>query len=235
MSVTRSAISGITTYSMPTEPELPENVVSWRPDPNRAVLVIHDMQKYFVGMFPAGQAPVTDLVSNVARLKRVADELSIPVVYTAQPGSMLPQERGLLHDFWGPGMDRTPEHREIVDELAPREGDVVLTKWRYSAFFRTDLDEHIRALHRDQAIICGVYAHVGCLMTAVDSFTRDLETFFVADAVADFTREDHTMALDYAAQRCAVTITTSRLIDTLSDGAPNAARLRSAQVPSWRS
>lgn len=223
-----SAISGITSYRMPAEPELPENVVSWRPDPTRAVLLVHDMQKYFVGMFPDGQAPVTDLVRNVRLLKHTAVELDIPVVYTAQPGGMTRQERGLLHDFWGPGMDRTPEHRRIIDELAPRDDDVVLTKWRYSAFFRTDLHERIRAWDRDQVIVCGVYAHVGCLMTAVDSFTRDLETFFVADAVADFSRADHAMALDYAAQRCAVTMTTDRLIDNLSGGVINSHYPRSA-------
>jgi isochorismate hydrolase len=200
---------------MPTEPELPENVVSWRPDPARAVLLIHDMQKYFVGMFPGGP-PVTDLLRNIRLLRRTAVDLDLPVVYTAQPGGMTTEERGLLRDFWGPGMDRTPEHRQIVDELAPREGDVVLTKWRYSAFFRSELHERIRAWQRDQVIVCGVYAHVGCLMTACDAFTRDLETFFVADAVADFSQEDHLMALRYAAQRCATTLTTNRLIDHLT-------------------
>ncbi|CAO0836759.1 hypothetical protein SMICM17S_04668 [Streptomyces microflavus] len=28
----------------------------------------------------------------------------MPVAYTAQPGSMTPEQRGLLKDFWGPGI-----------------------------------------------------------------------------------------------------------------------------------
>ncbi len=43
-------------------------------------------------------------------------------------------------------------------------------------------------------------------MTAIDAFTNDLQTFLVADAVADFTADYHRMALTYAAERCAVVL-----------------------------
>lgn len=88
----------------------------------------------------------------------------------------------------------------------------MFTKWRYSAFFRSGLLERMRAHGRDQLIICGVYAHVGVLMTAVDAFTHDLETFLAADAVADFSAADHRLALDYAARCCAVVRTVKELV-----------------------
>jgi trans-2,3-dihydro-3-hydroxyanthranilic acid synthase len=55
-------------------------------------------------------------------------------------------------------------------------------------------------------VVCGVYAHVGILMTAVEAFTNDIEAFLVGDAVADFSPAHHRMALDYAAERCAVVV-----------------------------
>lgn len=48
-------IPPIEPYQMPAADDLPENVASWQVDPSRAVLLIHDMQKYFLAPFPAGQ------------------------------------------------------------------------------------------------------------------------------------------------------------------------------------
>lgn len=166
------------------------------------------MQRYFLRFFPAGQSPLTELTANTANLLAAARAAGMPVFYTAQPGGMTRRERGLLHDFWGPGMGRGEADRRIADEVAPADGDVVLTKWRYSAFFRSDLEQRLRRRGRDQLVVCGVYAHVGCLMTACDAFTRDIEPFLVADALADFSLDHHLMALRYAADRCAVAVST---------------------------
>jgi bifunctional isochorismate lyase/aryl carrier protein len=108
--------------------------------------------------------------------------------------------------------------RQIIGELAPGPRDVVLTKWRYSAFHGTTLANILHRYRCDQLVICGIYAHIGCLLTACDAFTRDIEPFLVADAVADFSVERHRMGLDYAAQRCAVTITTQGILDALAHG-----------------
>ncbi|WP_433496935.1 isochorismatase family protein [Sphaerimonospora sp. CA-214678] len=197
-------IPAIEPYPIPTAGELPPSTARWTPDPERAVLLIHDMQRYFVEPFPGS---VRDrLVGNIALLRDRCAALGVPVGYTAQPGDMSDEVRGLLKDFWGPGMRRAPADRLVVDELAPAPGDWMFTKLRYSAFFRSDLLERIRDRGRDQLIVCGVYAHVGVLMTAIDAFTNDLQTFLVADAVADFTADYHRMALTYAAERCAVVL-----------------------------
>jgi len=208
-------IPKIDSYRMPAAEELPQNLATWRPSPDRAVVLIHDMQQYFIDFFPAASPPVTELVGNIARIRQAAIRMGIPVAYTAQPGGMSPDQRGLLRDFWGPGMDRRTEHRRIIAELAPSAEDLVITKWRYSAFYRSELIEFLHQRNRDQLIICGVYAHVGCLMTACDALASDIQAFLVADGTADFDRASHDMALEYAAKRCAVTIRTDDLIGKL--------------------
>ncbi len=205
-------IPTIVSYPMPTECDLPPSVAFWTPSPERACVLIHDMQQYFVDFLPAGHSPTTELVANIGRIRRAAARLGMPVFYTAQPGSATRERRGLLHDFWGPGMTADESHRAIVADLAPWPGDTIVAKFRYSAFHSSGLAEAIRDWGRDQLVICGVYAHVGVLLTACDAFAHDIETFVVADAVADFSLPEHRMALDYAARQCAVTMTTDRLL-----------------------
>lgn len=202
-------IPEIVPYRMPAG--RPVNVAQWTVDPSRAVLLVHDMQHFFLRPF-GGRSPVTELVANAALLRQSAAALGIPVAYTAQPGGMTPSQRGLLKDFWGPGMTPSPGDREVVAPVAPRDGDWLLTKWRYSAFFNTDLRARMWRAGRDQLIVCGVYAHVGVLMSAVEAFTYDIQPFVVADAIADFSEAEHRLALDYAAGRCAVVTTTDEVL-----------------------
>jgi len=209
------AIPHISPYPMPAEPPAP-NRVAWTPDPRRAVLLIHDMQNHFLRPFTPGRPPLTELLANVATLRDHCAALGIPVVYSAQPGAQTAEQRGLLSDFWGAGIGPDPEDARIADAVAPRQGDVHLTKWRYSAFQRTGLAELLDGWGRDQLIVCGIYGHIGVLMTACEAFMRDIRPFVVADAIADFSAEHHRMALEYAATRCAMTVTTAGLIRELS-------------------
>ncbi|GAA4907539.1 isochorismatase family protein [Streptomonospora salina] len=194
----------ITPYPLPSRAALPPNTASWRPDPERAVLLIHDMQQYFLAPFEAGFRD--ELVGTVADLREKADAQNVPVAYTAQPGDMTAEQRGLLRDFWGPGMRRSDTERSVVPSLTPKPGDWQFVKLRYSAFFRSDLLDRMRASGRDQLIIAGVYAHIGVLATALDAFTHDLQPFLPAEALGDFSEADHKLALDYSARRCAVVL-----------------------------
>ncbi|RAW16076.1 isochorismatase [Paenibacillus taichungensis] len=213
------ALPKIQPYAMPVESELPVNKVTWTPDAKRSVLLIHDMQQYFMNAFTAGQSPVVELIDHISQLRSKCHELGIPVVYSAQPGGQTPEQRGLQLDFWGAGIDGGPVQKEIIDALAPAPQDTFMTKWRYSAFQKTELFELMQRDGRDQLIVCGIYAHIGCLMTSCEAFMRDIQAFLVADAVADFSAEKHRMALTYASERCAVTLTTGRLLETLHHSA----------------
>jgi bifunctional isochorismate lyase/aryl carrier protein len=212
------ALPSIAPYALPNSSDLPASRVPWTPQPDRAALLIHDMQRYFVEAFPAGVDPIAGVIEHIARLRAVCDTAGIPVFYTAQPVRQDPVERGLQADFWGPGMQLDPEHRAIVAPLAPGPSDTVLTKWRYSAFQRSDFAERLRAAGRDQLIVTGVFAHIGCMATTFDAFVRDIQPFFVGDAVADFSREKHEIALAATAGCCARVMTTASILDALRSG-----------------
>ncbi|WP_019549694.1 isochorismatase family protein [Streptomyces sulphureus] len=210
------ALPAIAPYPLPRPDELPENRVAWRVDPNRAVLLVHDLQQHFLGAFPRGAEPLTGLLGNTARLLEACRGRGVPVVYSTQRGGQTPEERGLQLDFWGPGVADDPAALAIPEAVAPAAGETVLTKWKYSAFVRTELAALLRESGRDQLLVAGVYAHIGVLVSACDAWMQDIRAWVVADAVADFTRDDHDAALRWAAGRCAAVTTTDALVKELA-------------------
>jgi len=210
------ALPTIPSYALPTAAELPTPRAPWQPDPARIALLVHDMQRYFLAAFGADAAPLAPATANIVRLVAHCRTQGIPVFYTAQRGNQDRRDRGLQADLWGPGMQATREHEAIIAALAPAEGDHVLVKHRYSAFQRSNLETMMRARGRDQLLVTGVYAHIGCTATVADAFQRDIEAFIAADAVADFSRADHDQALHWIARTCGVPMTTDQLLERLA-------------------
>lgn len=210
-------IPRITPYEMPRRAELPDGRAPFRLDVKRAALLIHDLQDYFLDFFERGSSPASALVQNVARLRALARRSGVPVIYTKQPGEQRSEERGLLSVLWGPGITALPARASIIEALAPEPEDRVLVKWRYSAFQRTTLLPILRELRRDQLIITGIYAHIGCLLTAAEAFMNDIQPFFVADAVADFSSEQHLGAARYVADCCGRVVLTGDLEAMLAE------------------
>ena len=206
------AIPKLQAYALPIASDMPDNKVSWTVDPARTALLIHDMQDYFISFWGDNCPMMEQVIANIAALRQYCKQHNIPVYYTAQPKEQSDEDRALLNDMWGPGLTRSPEQQKIVDALAPDESDTVLVKWRYSAFHRSPLEAQLKATGRNQLIITGVYAHIGCMTTATDAFMRDIQPFMVADALADFSREEHLMALNYVAGRSGRVVMTEELL-----------------------
>lgn len=208
------SIKSLPAYTLPSETDIPSNKVSWPFEPSKSALLIHDMQQYFVEFYGKNNHLIEQVINNIVALKAYCKAQNIPVYYTAQPKDQSDEDRALLNDMWGKGLPQHPEKQPIISELTPDEQDTVLTKWRYSAFYRSPLKELMQAQSRDQLIICGIYGHIGVMQTALDAFMNDIKPFLVADAIADFSLEDHMTALNHVARNAGRVVSNEEIIST---------------------
>jgi nicotinamidase-related amidase len=79
----------------------------------------------------------------------------------------------------------------VVDELAPRPGEYVLTKTRMSAFIGTELDLMLRTLGVTTLVVCGIQTP-NCIRTTVfDGIAYNYPVVLVGDATGAASGEVH--------------------------------------------
>jgi maleamate amidohydrolase len=123
-----------------------------------------------------------------------------------------------------PGMD-SEEHRigergtQIVEEVAPEPGDVVISKRYASAFFGTPLMTYLNDLDVDTLVVTGCTTS-GCVRaTVVDAFSYAFRVIVPEDAVYDRGEASHAINLFDMSQKYADLLTTDEVISFL-DGLP---------------
>lgn len=210
------AIPKIAAYSLDDALTPCDAKVDWSINAQNAVLLIHDMQAYFTNFYDCKKEPITTMLKNMQAVISMARRIGIPVVYTAQPTNQALSDRALLTDFWGDGLQTSHNSHHILAAVAPSPQCKVYTKWRYSAFQKSTFDEDLRAQGKSQIIICGVYAHIGILSTALDGFMRDYQCFVIEDAIADFGAQEHLSARQWIAGRCGKLLGTQSVLAQIS-------------------
>jgi nicotinamidase-related amidase len=66
-----------------------------------------------------------------------------------------------------------------------------LPKRRFSAFYKTDLDQTLRLLGSDTIVVAGITTEVCVLMTAMDGLCHDFSVILLEDCCASRNRETH--------------------------------------------
>ena len=85
---------------------------------------------------------------------------------------------------------------EIVDEVAPQPGDIVIDKARASSFYGTRLDPVLSSMQVRSLVLCGVTTNICVETTARDAGQRDFRVHVVSDATAEFEQARHDHALN---------------------------------------
>lgn len=104
----------------------------------------------------------------------------------------------------------------IVDQLEPRDGEVIIKKNRPSAFYSTPLESYLRAMKIRNLVICGVTTNICVETTARDASQRDYRTFVVSDAVGEVEQDRHDAALKSLGYMFARVMTVAEVLESWS-------------------
>src|SRR5215213_4900298 len=158
-------------------------------DPSKTAMIVVDMQNDFVATGAPMQSPAgLAMVPHLQRALACCREQGIPVIYTAHVHRLDGSDQGLLAH--APAIARREalvagsSGAAIFPEVAPRDGEIVISKHRFSAFYGTDLEIILRGLGVTTVVITGVTTENCCHATARDAFFRDFQVVFLADATA---------------------------------------------------
>ena len=157
---------------------------------DRVVLLVHDMQNYWVDLY-VDRAP---LVANISSLVSTFRNARLPVFFCRGERAKSRFERGLGLTVWGDGLNAAhvrDEDCQIITDLMPRADEYVIEKPRHSAFFQKELEPTLRKMNRDQVIVCGVFAHHGVMVSCIDGYMRNFQMTMVADALGDYSEPEH--------------------------------------------
>ena len=186
-----------------------------RLDAARTCLLLFDFLVGHASKDPTRYAPV---LANAAKLLAAAREVGAMVAYAradhrADGGTTA----RTLHDS-GPRSplitSGTPE-AEIVPELAPRPGEHLVPKHRWSAFHGTYLDLALRARHADTIILSGGSTEIGVSSTAYAARDLDYNLVIASDACTSAKHEVHDQLMREVFPRLARVRTTMRILEML--------------------
>ncbi len=170
-------------------------------DPSTSALLVIDMARDFVhegGTIADSGGPeyrdrAQALVPRLARLLDAARAAGVTVIYATDAHTEDDVE--LLK--WPPhSMKGTPQ-ADIVEEVAPRTGDVVIEKRTYSPFLDTAIQSELEARGIRHLYITGLHTDCCARHTSGDAFQRGYGLTWVTDALDAFTPEAHQQGLEY--------------------------------------
>lgn len=114
-----------------------------------------------------------------------------------------------------PHFHRGSKDAEIVPELAPARGDIVVPKQRWSSFYQTNLDLQLRVREIGTIIIAGGSTDVGIASTVFAARDLDYGIVVVRDACYSTRGPNHDFFMDRVFPRMARVVTAEQAVSLM--------------------
>jgi nicotinamidase-related amidase len=161
---------------------------------SKTALLVMDMQTSILGHIPDPSL----LVANVSKAIATARERSIPVVYVVVGFRAGAPEISASNKGFSAAIQKekwTPEFAEqwlkIHPDVAPQQGEIIVTKRRVSAFTGSDLEVVLRGLGIQHLVLTGIATSGVVLSTLREAADKDYQLTVIEDCCADSDEEVH--------------------------------------------
>lgn len=174
--------------------------------PKRTALLVIDLQVDFaapegaMAQMGADIGPARAAVERIAELVEAARQQDVMRVFTRavtapERQTAIEREARGRHGEPAPSICLEGTHGIRFMEPRPRDGELVVTKQRYSIFPGTGLADTLKARGIDTLVFSGLTTECCVQSSAWEAFERDFHVFIAQDAVAAYEADLHFGAL----------------------------------------
>jgi nicotinamidase-related amidase len=159
---------------------------------SKSALIIVDMQNAFVHEKCRLFVPESrKTIEPIRKLLEEARSKNVLVIYTQD----WHQKDDPEFNVWGEHAVAGTWEAEIIDELKPIDGDVLIKKLRYDGFYGTYLDDVLRMRKIENTVITGTVANICVLHTAGSAALRGYKVVIPIDCISALSMFDYISTL----------------------------------------
>lgn len=184
-------------------------------DAGKTAVLVVDMQRAFTAipdLFP----PISEMVPRLTTFLDIARSAGVMVVTVR---IVVPSD--VYSENWQ--RQFSPSFQNVIGAdgsgtsfhagFEPRNGDILITKFRYSGFYGTSLASSLRTNGIHTVLLCGLTTDVCVGSTARDAYQQDFHVITLSDCTAEVSREQHESALATLAMNFGLVCTSTEVID----------------------
>ena len=172
------------------------------------------MQDFFLdGSSHACISNPSAVEGNVRSVLNSFREAEIPVFFTKHVHHER-EDLGAMGRWWRDPLMASSPMSEL--RIEPIEGEKIIHKSSYDAFYGTDLERWLRGMGVEEIVLIGVMTHLCVETTARSAFVRDLDVTVVGDATGSSYEKLHINSLTVMAHGLAVIKNTIDVIREVS-------------------
>ena len=152
---------------------------------------------------------------KAAEFIKAARRFNVPVIFTKA-----------IHNQWVESPTWLKRHRRTQEPgylegtwgaefyaVKPLNGEAIVVKHRYSAFFRTDLETILRSRGISTLLLTGGGTGACVESTARDGFMLDYDIIVVSDCCGTTTLKDHVLALERMTRLCGTVLESNEILE----------------------